>query len=1040
MLQLQLYIEGEQVELFKDESISLTQSIQDIKDISKVFTDFTKTFNVPASKQNNKIFKHFYNFNIIGFDARKKKPAQLTLNYKPFKTGKLKFEGVQLKNNEPHTYRLTFYGDVINLKDVLGDDKLANLAQLTFFDFDYNNTNITTYLSNGLDVDFFGGTIEDAIIFPIITHTSRIIYDNTSVNDVTNKIYNAKRISASTTYGVPVNEFKPALRLYAIVKAIENQVGYNLKFSEEFFNKTNLEFYNLYMWLHNSEGALFQDTDAQYQIKDFGNIDGSTAARNRIQGVTSKTFVNQFRENKKDRLLKVEVTPSGSAAYNLVIKKNGEEFKRFDNLTGVTTNGVTNNITDISLPSGTFTFFIETVTNSSYAVVIYVKEKAKKVTLGGVEIRFSGSASFATDKEIVVTTIVPDIKIVDFLTGIFKMFNLTALQNAAGIIEVKPLDEFFSSSTQTWDITKDLDKTQTRVDSVLPFKDISFKYKGVQSFLANQHKEQANTDWGGLDYRSSDKFDGKNYTIEIPFEHFKYEHLYVTDNGVSTGANSNIQYGYSVDKSQEPYLGEPLIFYAAKTIGSMGVLSLDLSTSTLISGPYVPLNSITLLNLFSTGVQNLNFSEEYDEFSREPAPKTLFDTYYKTYIKDIFDERKRLTTVKAYLPMQVLHNLSLADKIIVFDDEYRINKITTNFENNLSTLELTNIFEEVTYRTFVAIASNCLTADNIDVRASTIDVRASAACDSQFTIPSISTVVPNTTPSNNPQPQYFNVPLVVIAPIIADYQVTVPTNTSVFFNHQVFAMGVLGTTLQVDEYGFVYSETKSLLTASDDVDVLKGTSNVFAVPYLTTAAFTVPKIVNYEKSGLTHPKTYYWRFYARTNTDTAHAFADAISDCFTASTVASTVSQYGNTTGQDLNGYTSALDIVLNGNYELFSNNGGEAGVTGITLSNYVFSPQLTVDHAKEIMEWLTSEPNVVTGTYYNLSHTFKLMDPNGQDDSVVLNLSNATGAQAIIVMWLNAYPIIQIKGGTVTGTLTSGITGSFKIGGAEGTLQSTSG
>ena len=59
MLQLQLYIEGQEVELYKDESITLTQSIQDIKDISKVFTDFTKTFNVPASKANNKIFKHF---------------------------------------------------------------------------------------------------------------------------------------------------------------------------------------------------------------------------------------------------------------------------------------------------------------------------------------------------------------------------------------------------------------------------------------------------------------------------------------------------------------------------------------------------------------------------------------------------------------------------------------------------------------------------------------------------------------------------------------------------------------------------------------------------------------------------------------------------------------------------------------------------------------------------------------------------------------------------------------------------------------------
>ena len=37
MIALQLYIEGQEVELFKDESITLSQSIQDVKDISKIF-------------------------------------------------------------------------------------------------------------------------------------------------------------------------------------------------------------------------------------------------------------------------------------------------------------------------------------------------------------------------------------------------------------------------------------------------------------------------------------------------------------------------------------------------------------------------------------------------------------------------------------------------------------------------------------------------------------------------------------------------------------------------------------------------------------------------------------------------------------------------------------------------------------------------------------------------------------------------------------------------------------------------------------------
>ena len=57
MQKLQLYIEGQRVDLFKDETVSITQTIQNVKDISKIFTTFTKTFSVPASKVNNKLFK-----------------------------------------------------------------------------------------------------------------------------------------------------------------------------------------------------------------------------------------------------------------------------------------------------------------------------------------------------------------------------------------------------------------------------------------------------------------------------------------------------------------------------------------------------------------------------------------------------------------------------------------------------------------------------------------------------------------------------------------------------------------------------------------------------------------------------------------------------------------------------------------------------------------------------------------------------------------------------------------------------------------------
>ena len=58
MINIQLYLtrtsDYDQIELFDFEGIELVQSVQDVRDISKVFAEFTRSFTVPASKNNNK--------------------------------------------------------------------------------------------------------------------------------------------------------------------------------------------------------------------------------------------------------------------------------------------------------------------------------------------------------------------------------------------------------------------------------------------------------------------------------------------------------------------------------------------------------------------------------------------------------------------------------------------------------------------------------------------------------------------------------------------------------------------------------------------------------------------------------------------------------------------------------------------------------------------------------------------------------------------------------------------------------------------------
>ena len=52
-----IYIGTERLELFEDESIVIKSSVAKIEDITKIFTDTSNDFTVPASDKNNAIFE-----------------------------------------------------------------------------------------------------------------------------------------------------------------------------------------------------------------------------------------------------------------------------------------------------------------------------------------------------------------------------------------------------------------------------------------------------------------------------------------------------------------------------------------------------------------------------------------------------------------------------------------------------------------------------------------------------------------------------------------------------------------------------------------------------------------------------------------------------------------------------------------------------------------------------------------------------------------------------------------------------------------------
>jgi hypothetical protein len=60
MNKVDIYVNGYRLDIFDDEQISINLSVQNVQDISKVFTDFTQSFTVPASPRNNEILAYYY--------------------------------------------------------------------------------------------------------------------------------------------------------------------------------------------------------------------------------------------------------------------------------------------------------------------------------------------------------------------------------------------------------------------------------------------------------------------------------------------------------------------------------------------------------------------------------------------------------------------------------------------------------------------------------------------------------------------------------------------------------------------------------------------------------------------------------------------------------------------------------------------------------------------------------------------------------------------------------------------------------------------
>ena len=227
---VELFIDNQQLDVFTDGSITIQSSIKDAKDPSKIFTDFSKNFTLPASDRNNKFFQHYYNYAIDGFDANNAKEARIEINSRVYKEGYITLQGVNLKFNKPYAYKVTFYGNLRFLKERLQNTKLSDLGFLNDFYMNYQATgtdSVYEFLTSSKNItDQKGTTHIQPLVVPLITHTERLYIDSSTdfygvlADGNLFKDSNYPSGSPAKRNGVSWDQLKPAIRVDVIIKAI----------------------------------------------------------------------------------------------------------------------------------------------------------------------------------------------------------------------------------------------------------------------------------------------------------------------------------------------------------------------------------------------------------------------------------------------------------------------------------------------------------------------------------------------------------------------------------------------------------------------------------------------------------------------------------------------------------------------------------------------------------------------------------------------------------------------------------------------------
>jgi len=719
-------------DLYQEEDIPLTLSVDDFKNVAEKVQSYSKDFNLPATKRNNKIFDSI--FDVIRTDTG--------FNFNPYvktksvlkQDGYILFEGylrlTDIKDdNGEISYDVNLYSEVVALADILKDKTFANL-DFSELEHDYDKANIKASWVNTTGI-----TLTTPLTSTNSYAYSSIVGNLTNTNvlkypfvDWTGNIRLANNPGAPPASGPYDNmpeltsleqAFRPFIKVHYIINKIFADTPFT--YSSEFFDALPFDRYFMdFNWGSNEFGT--EVTYGQYGGNNTSpNFLSTTSfAALPLDYITFDSAMGWDSANSRF------VATYDSQPYLMEIPHFGPHFYSTQTLDtrwaqynagGVLIN--TYNVASQSVPIGLLSPALTTpLTTMILDAGDYIQFEWKTNTAGqGLLGQGQLLAILGTTNDLVMTsntvlqTLRGELGQWDFLKGIMTMFNLITMpdpDNPNNILIETYSNVFINNtncSTTTGGVTLACrsiqhdwtDKVDVSEMQLTPLSDLNkhtiFKYaEDEDDYAFNVYKKATSGFlYGSKEYDASgftilegtDEIVAEPFAATIPkplysqFSDFIVPVIYSMNDDGTTEAFDNLPRIAHINALTTTLLSGGATYY----IPAQNGLSSENQAN------YLECSHLSTIPPISGITTDLNFGEcDYVNPLGPTVVDNLFNTYWLPYYNELYNANTRTMTMKVNLSPADINTFKMSDKVMIKNRVFRVNRIDYK-PNDLATVE-----------------------------------------------------------------------------------------------------------------------------------------------------------------------------------------------------------------------------------------------------------------------------------------------------------------------------------------------------------------